>query len=1053
MAYWLTKLLIVTALVLVLAIAAVLLVLIGVVRDPEGPYKARHCWCVQRRRQRQYTEGLFNSNSSSRPFYTPERDDVDAEVFTPLSPTSDSGETGFISGFLSFFSTARFGGEGASEIDVVGLSSSAGGRISDTPTCTVPGSSSTHSGSSSPSDIDFSTLLNYRLGFVPVAPPRTAASSSEQEPRRRQRPSSFSASNSALNPPLEGEKDACEEEEEAADGISCIHHPTRLLLPPGLNSPLFHFASFAVQVFGLLLLVSDIIRRLVWVAWQEVWRTMTRHGALSRRSHLAGCSFKPAGFLQLFTGKHLNPKKCVTSFHWSEPVTVGCTVSFTIQFFQRNGRPYPVSDADNVLVEVTQGLHKVSLVTEVGGCSDKELHTVRCQFSARQAGEYSIAAMVAQTHVNGSPFLKKFSPGPPYPQHATLVGHSSTVVCEAMQQHALLLEPRDQYHNLCAFIPGQEEPSAYTLRVTEACGDDTDGEDGGGAEVQCGSVVSYDNASRRYTVHFLLKQPGCYYASLSYRGELLPQGSFTVIVLQEDDSQRVRRFVQRRQLDGLEAQLLLLPPSSSTLASRASPSPPPSAKHKKLYCYITPKQLILKEYLLKFIPKRMCTFRLCPSTKLDFSSKSADCKLPMLTLDDGCQAPVTLATKDRDVIAATFAQFMLKNIGGSETFKDKQDHFYHEVRKFHSKRPHDRMPIYVNREKLLESSMKATKNFTVSDWCKSLDVTFMREEALDWGGVGREWVELLGAELFDTSGGLFTSFCESSPQALVHPNPLRPAHLKLKHLEFAGRLVGKCLYESALGGKYHQTVRARFTRSFLAQIIGLRVHYTHFAQDDPELYQGKVQHLLQHGTSLLPEPLYFTDQQLTATGTLKTIELESGGATREVTNGNKLQYLDLLAQYRLATRVQHEMQAFLSGLNEIIPDNLLCIFDENELELLMCGTEQYSIADLKANHVVSGGSSDFKRVMYWFWTAIANFTEEEMARLLQFTTGCSRLPPGGFSQLSPQFQIMPTHTYNCLPIAHTCFNQLGLPDYDTYEQFEKCLLIAIKEGNEGFGLV
>lgn len=59
----------------------------------------------------------------------------------------------------------------------------------------------------------------------------------------------------------------------------------------------------------------------------------------------------------------------------------------------------------------------------------------------------------------------------------------------------------------------------------------------------------------------------------------------------------------------------------------------------------------------------------------------------------------------------------------------------------------------------------------------------------------------------------------------VHPNPYRPSYLRLKVYEFAGRLVGKCLYESSLGGAYKQLVRARFTRSFLAQIIGLRMHY------------------------------------------------------------------------------------------------------------------------------------------------------------------------------------------------------------------------------------
>lgn len=95
---------------------------------------------------------------------------------------------------------------------------------------------------------------------------------------------------------------------------------------------------------------------------------------------------------------------------------------------------------------------------------------------------------------------------------------------------------------------------------------------------------------------------------------------------------------------------------------------------------------------------------------------------------------------------------------------------------------------------------------------------------LDWGGVRREWFELICAALFDSGNGLFASFGESQ-QALVHPNSKRPPHLKLKHYEFAGRIVGKCLYESALGGSYRQLVRARFTRSFLAQIIGLSVHY------------------------------------------------------------------------------------------------------------------------------------------------------------------------------------------------------------------------------------
>lgn len=63
------------------------------------------------------------------------------------------------------------------------------------------------------------------------------------------------------------------------------------------------------------------------------------------------------------------------------------------------------------------------------------------------------------------------------------------------------------------------------------------------------------------------------------------------------------------------------------------------------------------------------------------------------------------------------------------------------------------------------------------------------------------------------------------PLIQVHPNPNRANHLKVKLYEFAGKIVGKCLYESALGGGYRQLVKAKFTRSFLAQLIGLRVNY------------------------------------------------------------------------------------------------------------------------------------------------------------------------------------------------------------------------------------
>lgn len=110
------------------------------------------------------------------------------------------------------------------------------------------------------------------------------------------------------------------------------------------------------------------------------------------------------------------------------------------------------------------------------------------------------------------------------------------------------------------------------------------------------------------------------------------------------------------------------------------------------------------------------------------------------------------------MIAATFTHFLLKNIGGSETFKDKQDFFYHEIRKFHQKHHHEKLQIKIHREKLLESSIKATKNFSVSDWCRNFEITFHGEQ-----GCYLRIEHRLGILIFRTFLQIINSFGKSIP--------------------------------------------------------------------------------------------------------------------------------------------------------------------------------------------------------------------------------------------------------------------------------------------------
>lgn len=64
--------------------------------------------------------------------------------------------------------------------------------------------------------------------------------------------------------------------------------------------------------------------------------------------------------LQYVTGKYLLPSNCKVNFQWSDPHPVGHTVCFTVQFYQRNGQPYPICDTDNFVVDVSEGLRKVN---------------------------------------------------------------------------------------------------------------------------------------------------------------------------------------------------------------------------------------------------------------------------------------------------------------------------------------------------------------------------------------------------------------------------------------------------------------------------------------------------------------------------------------------------------------------------------------------------------------------------------------------------------------------------------------------------------------------
>ena len=99
----------------------------------------------------------------------------------------------------------------------------------------------------------------------------------------------------------------------------------------------------------------------------------------------------------------------------------------------------------------------------------------------------------------------------------------------------------------------------------------------------------------------------------------------------------------------------------------------------------------------------------------------------------------------------------------------------------------------------------------------------------------------------------------------------------------------------------------------------------------------------------------------------------------------------------------------------------------------------------------------FSLQIIWFWRALRSFDQTDKAKFMQFVTGSSKVPLQGFAALegmngAQKFQIhRDDRSTDRLPSAHTCFNQLDLPAYETYDKLKTYLTKAIQECSEGFG--
>ncbi|KAK3986247.1 putative E3 ubiquitin-protein ligase TOM1-like protein [Cladorrhinum sp. PSN332] len=383
-------------------------------------------------------------------------------------------------------------------------------------------------------------------------------------------------------------------------------------------------------------------------------------------------------------------------------------------------------------------------------------------------------------------------------------------------------------------------------------------------------------------------------------------------------------------------------------------------------------------------------------------------------------------------------------------FDNKRNYFNRSVHSKNSpsqsRQQYSSLQLSVRREHVFHDSFKALyfKSGPEMKFGK-LNIRFHNEEGVDAGGVTREWFQVLARQMFDPNYALFIPV--SSDRTTFHPNKLSSINEEhLMFFKFIGRIIGKALYEGRLLDCY-------FSRAVYKRILGKPVSVKDMESFDPDYYKSLVWMLENDITDIIVETFSVEDDEF---GVTKVVDLVENGRNIAVTEENKHEYVRLIVEHKLLTSVKDQMENFLKGFHDIIPEELIAIFNEQELELLISGLPDIDVDDWKSNTEYHNYTAASQQIQ-WFWRAVRSFDKEERAKLLQFVTGTSKVPLNGFKELEgmngvSRFNIHRDYgNKERLPSSHTCFNQLDLPEYESYDTLRAQVLKAITAGSDYFG--
>ncbi|XP_077159406.1 E3 ubiquitin-protein ligase HACE1 isoform X3 [Paroedura picta] len=386
----------------------------------------------------------------------------------------------------------------------------------------------------------------------------------------------------------------------------------------------------------------------------------------------------------------------------------------------------------------------------------------------------------------------------------------------------------------------------------------------------------------------------------------------------------------------------------------------------------------------------------------------------------------------------------------AQPFKDRCEWFYEHLNSGQQDSDMVHRPVnendilLVHRDSIFRSSCEVVSKANCAKLKQGIAVRFHGEEGMGQGVV-REWFDILSNEIVNPDYALFTQSADGTTFQPNSNSSVNPDHLN--YFRFAGQILGLAL-------NHRQLVNIYFTRSFYKHILGIPVNYQDVASIDPE-YAKNLQWILDNDISDLGLELTFS-VETDVFGAMEEVPLKPGGASILVTQENKAEYVQLVTELRMTRAIQPQINAFLQGFHMFIPPSLIQLFDEYELELLLSGMPEIDVSDWIKNTEYTSGYDRDDLVVQWFWEVVEELTQEERVLLLQFVTGSSRVPHGGFAHIMggsglQNFTIAAVpYTANLLPTSSTCINMLKLPEYPRKEILKDRLLVALHCGSYGY---